>query len=71
MVMAKTGANEDDKSKMDACVAQCWRKVDTCVSLAQECTSSTATTDNIKAHNVNIERLERQPSESKLRSFAL
>ncbi len=26
VVMAKTGANEHDKTEMDAFVAQCWRK---------------------------------------------
>jgi hypothetical protein len=41
------------------------------VSLAQESTSTTAMMDMIKAHNVNTKRSERQPSETKLRSFTI
>ena len=70
-VIAKTGATEDEQTKMDAFVAQCWRKVDMYASLAQESTSTTAMPAHIKAHNVNTKRSERQPSESKLRSFVL
>jgi hypothetical protein len=71
IIMANTSANEDDKTKMDAFVAQCWRKVDMYVSLAQGSTSTTAMMDRIKARNVNTKRSERQPSETKLRSFIL
>ena len=71
IVMAKTGANEDAKTNMDAVVAQCWRKVGMYVSLAHESTSTTAMLDRIKAHSVKTQRSERQPSETKLRSFVL
>ena len=69
LVMAKTAANEDAKPKMDACVAQCWHKVNMYASLAQESTSTTAMMDRITAHSVNTKRSERQPAEAKLRSF--
>ena len=69
LVMAKAGANEDEKTKMDAFVAQCWRKVDMYVTLAQYSTSTTAMTDNntttstLNGQSANLQSQSSGPSE--------
>ena len=70
-VIAKTGTTEDDKTQMATFVALYWLKVDTHVSLAQECASTCATADKIEAHGIHTKQSERQLAESKLRSFVL
>ena len=69
IVVKEAKKGEDEKAKMEAYVAQCWRKVDTCVELIQESSDVSAMTDRIKATAVNKMRADRQPQESKLRRF--
>jgi hypothetical protein len=66
----KKGADEE-KTLSEACVAQCWRRVDTYVDLIQESSDVVAMTDRLKATEVNKLRLVHQHVDTKFRRFIL
>ena len=70
-VLKVANKSSEDKVKVDGFVAQCWRKVDTYIDLFQEQSDIAAMTDRLKTTAANKLRIEKQPSDPKLRRFVL
>eukprot|EP00974_Lingulodinium_polyedra_P047163 4523575-Lingulodinium_polyedra.AAC.1 len=70
-VLKVANKSSEDKVKIDVFVAQCWRKVDTYIDLFHEKSDIAAMTDRLKTTATNKMRIEKQPSDPKLRRFVL
>ena len=71
IVLKMAKKSSEDKVKVDGFVAQCWRKVDTYITLFQEKSDIAAMTDRLKATDANKFRIEKQPKDPNLRRFVL
>ena len=71
VVLKVANKSSEDKVKIDGFVAQCWRKVDTFIELFHETSDIAAMTDRLKTTAANKLRIEKQPSDPKLRRFVL